>query len=272
MSFQTSLSGITAASEKLDVIGVNISNAQTIGFKQTKASFHDLFVNTMVDNSQQGVGAVSMVKTQEFTQGGLEQSDNGLDMAINGKGFFQVMRSDGTLAYTRNGQFHVDKDKYLVTPEGDKVMGVGGPIQLDVAKYGNTIRIGADGTIQASDGVTRGASKVVPDPATIGKTITQEGDLIFQTIGTLQLHEFRNINGLENLGDNLWGETSASGAKVAGQPGSGIFGTVEANMLESSNSDLNENLVDMIVAQREYQGNAQALKIQVDMETSLAKL
>lgn len=271
MSFQTSLSGINAASERLDVIGMNVSNAQTIGFKETKASFHDLYAGK-VDGGSVGLGAVSLVKVQQFTQGGLQQSENPFDMAINGKGFFQIMRPDGTLAYTRNGQFHIDKNKYLVTPEGDKVMGVGGAIQIDAAKYGNTLRIAADGTIQASDGVTRGAPKEVPDPINIGKTITQEGDLVYQTIGTIQLHNFRNINGLENLGDNLWGETSASGARVAGQPGSGILGILESGMLEESNSDLNENLVKMIVAQREYQGNAQALKIQVDMDTSLAKL
>ncbi|MBS4098220.1 MAG: flagellar hook basal-body protein [Sulfuricella sp.] len=271
MSFQSSLSGIGAASEKLDVIGVNVANAQTVGFKETNVRFQDIYANKM-EGGQFGSGSVSAVKTQAFTQGGLQQSDNALDMAINGKGFFQVMRSDGSLAYTRTGQFHVDKDKYLVTPEGDKVMGASGPIQIDSAKYGNTIRISSDGVIQASDGVTRGPSKEVPDPVSIGKTITQQGDLVYQTIGAVQLHEFRNEDGLESLGDNLWGETSASGARIFGQPGSGVFGTVESGMTEASNVDLNENLVDMIVAQREYQGNAQALKIQVDMDTSLAKL
>lgn len=271
MSFQTSLSGINAASDKLDIIGVNVANAQTVGFKETKARFTDLYVNKITAGDY-GSGSVSIKMSQQFTQGGLQQSENSLDMAINGKGFFQVMRSDGTLAYTRNGQFHVDKDKYLVNAEGNKVMGTNGPIQIDTQKYGDTVRISAEGVIQASDGVTRGPDKVVPDPVNIGKTITQQGELVFKDIATVQLHTFRNIDGLENLGDNLWGETINTGEHFVGRPTTGIFGNIEAGTVEASNSDLNENLVDMIVAQREYQGNAQALKIQIDMDLSLAKL
>lgn len=271
MSFQASLSGINAANEKLDILGVNIANAQTVGFKETKASFHDMFSNKLSGNDV-GIGAISLAKVQQFTQGGLQQSENPFDMAINGKGFFQILRDDGVLAYTRNGQFHVDKDKNLVTAEGYKVMGANGPIQIDTVKYGNTITISPEGVIQASDGVTRGPSKEIPDPLTVGKTVTQQGDLVFQTIGTIQLHEFRNVNGLENLGDNLWGETIHTGARVSGQPGSGIFGRLEGGTVEASNTDLNEGLVNLIIAQREYQGNSQALKIQIDMETSLTKL
>lgn len=271
MSFQASLSGINAASQKLDVIGVNVANAQTVGFKETEAKFADLFVNKTQGMSL-GSGALSVKLAQQFEQGNLQSSTNTLDVAISGQGFFQVQRPDGSLVYTRNGEFHTDKDQYLVTAEGDKVMGANGPIQIDMTKYGGSLRIGTDGVITGSDGVTRGPDKTVPDPLNLGKTVTVAGDLVYQEIGRLELHNFRNISGLESLGDNLWGETGAAGARVSGQPGSGIFGLVEGGMTEASNADLNENLVNMIVAQREYQGNSQALKIQVDMDLSLAKL
>jgi len=261
MSFQSSLSGINASAEKLDVIGVNVANAQTVGFKETRTHFADLYISK-TQSGQFGSGALSVVLEQQFGQGNLETSKNVLDMAINGKGFFQVMHPDGSLAYTRNGQFHVEGDKptdtvgFLKTPDGSKVIGANGPIQIDMAKYGGTLRISSDGKIQGSDGVTKGPT----------------GSLAYQDIATLQLHNFRNIDGLESLGDNQWGETSASGAKVSGTPGAGIFGLVESGAVEASNVDLNNNLVNMIVAQREYQGNSQALKIQNDMDLSLAKL
>jgi flagellar basal-body rod protein FlgG len=255
MSFESSMSGISAASGKIDVIGMNIANAQTVGFKEGTAEFADVYINK-VAAGEMGAGTLDGTLVQKFGQGDTQTSSNPLDIAINGKGFFQVMDSDGSLAYTRNGQFHVDKDKYLVTADGDKVMGANGPIQIDTAKYGGGLQVGSDGTIRGSDGVTRDAS----------------GNLAYQNIATLQLSSFRNINGLENLGNNQWGETTASGAGVSGAPGSGAFGIVESGMVEASNVDLNSNLVDMIVAQREYQGNSQALQIQSDMEKSLINL
>lgn len=261
MSLGSSLSGINASAKKLDVIGVNVANAQTVGFKETRTHFADLYMSK-TDSHEMGTGALGVKLEQLFGQGDLEDSKNTLDLAINGSGFFQVLHPDGSLTYTRNGQFHVEGDKptdavgFLKTTDGNKVMGTNGPILLDMAKYGGTLRIGQDGKIQGSDGVTKDAA----------------GNLTFQNIATLQLHNFRNINGLESLGDNQWGETAASGAKVSGTPGTGTFGVVQSGAVEASNVDLNTNLVNMIVTQREYQGNSQALKIQIDMELSLAKL
>ena len=272
MSFQSSLSGINVASERLDVIGVNVANAQTVGFKETSAKFADIIAGR-TGSRQVGTGALSMTLNQHFAQGDIHTSGNEFDVAINGKGFFQVQEADGTLAYTRNGQFHTNKDNYLVTPEGDKVMGTNGPIQIDVVKYGNTVSISADGKIQASDGVTRGPDKVVPDPNNIGfgKTITVPGDLVYKDIAALQLHDFRNHDGMVAVGANKWKETNASGAHVLGAPGTSNFGLIQAGAVEQSNADLNTNLVNMIVAQREYQGNAQALKIQNEMDLNLIR-
>jgi flagellar basal body rod protein FlgG len=276
MSFQSSLSGINASAAKLDVIGVNVANAQTVGFKETRADFGDLYVNNIL-NSQLGTGTFSMRLSQQFRQGNLEGSANPLDIAVSGNGFFQVMRPDGALVYTRNGQFHVEGDApedtvgYLKTLDGNKVMGANGPIQIDMNRYAGTLRISPEGVIEASDGVTRGPDRVVPDPDNVGQTITVPGELTYQTLGVLQLHTFRNINGLENLGDNQWGETTNSGERFSGAPGTGALGIVHSGMKEASNSDLNENLVRMIIAQREYQGNSQALKIQNDMDLKLIR-
>ena len=271
MSFQSSLSGINAASQKLDVIGVNVANAETVGFKESTARFADIYISKAYDG-QTGSGSLSLKLSQQFTQGDLKQSDDVLNVAISGKGFFQVMSPDGSLSYTRNGQFHVNKDNYLMTPDGDKVMGADGPIQIDMVKYGGTLRIGENGLIQGSDGVARGPDKVIPDPVNIGKTVTIAGDLIYQDIGTFQLHNFRNINGLVPVGDNKWAESNATGARVSGDPGAGILGLVQGGAMEGSNADLNDNLVNMIIAQREFQGNSQILKVQIDMDLSLAKL
>lgn len=255
MSFQSSLSGINAASQKLDVIGANVANAETVGFKETTARFADIYSNVSAAG-QMGSGSLSVDMSQQFSQGGVKLSGNVLDVAINGKGFFQVMSPDGSLAYTRNGQFHTDKNMFLVTPEGDKVMGANGPIQIDMTKYGTSLRISPEGLIQGSDGVTKDAA----------------GNLAVQTLDTLQLHSFRNIDGLISAGDNKWDVSSTTGAQISGAPGSGILGVVQAGATEDSNADLSDNLVNMIVAQREFQGNSQILKVQNDMDLSLAKL
>lgn len=252
MSFQASLSGINAASQKLDVIGANVSNAETVGFKESTARFADIYSN-LTAAGQFGSGSLNVDISREFTQGGVTMTNNVLDVAINGKGFFQIMNPDGSLAYTRNGQFHTDKDSFLVTPEGDKVMGANGPIKIDMTKFGSSLRISPEGLIQGS---AKDAS----------------GNLALQTIDTLQLHSFRNNDGLISAGDNQWDVSGATGAEVSGTPGSGILGVVQAGATENSNADLSNNLVNMIVAQREFQGNSQILKVQTDMDLSLAKL
>lgn len=255
MSFESSLSGINAASQKLDVIGVNVANAETVGFKGSTARFTDIFVNRAAAG-QMGSGSNGVNVSRQFTQGDIKMSGNVLDIAIDGKGFFQVISPDGTLAYTRNGQFHVDKDSYLVTPEGDKLMGANGPIQIDMTKYGGTLSISPTGLIKGSDGVTRDAA----------------GNLENQTLATLELHTFRNVDGLFPIGDNKWDVSGAAGARVSGAPGTDIIGKVLGGAVEQSNADLNESLVNMIIAQREFQGNSQILKVQNEMDLSLAKL
>ena len=254
MSFESSLSGINAASQKLDVIGANVANAETVGFKETTARFADIYAGR-VGSGQVGAGSMDVNLSQQFGQGGIKSSGNVLDVAISGRGFFQVMNSDGSSSYTRNGQFHVDQNSFLVTSEGDKVMGANGPIQIDMERYGNSLRISPEGLIQGSDGKADAT-----------------GNLLVQNIGSIPLHTFRNIDGMVSIGDNKWESSTAAGAEVSGIPGDGILGVLQAGATEDSNVDMNGNLVNMIIAQREFQGNSQILKIQNEMDLSLAKL
>lgn len=259
MSLQNSISGLSISSKKLDMIGNNIANASTVGFKETMGKFGDLYGAATV-SGQVGLGGMSMTRVQEFNQGGIRQSDNPLDMAISGKGFFQVQTSDGSLAYTRDGQFHLDNNGYMVTANDEKLMGTSGPIQIDRAVWTN-FKIDANGMISGSDGTTRGPDVEFPT----GSGIFVPGPLVYQDIATVGLFDFRNPQGLESLGTNLWQASLASGSVISGSPAANSLGSLQSGALEESGTDLNESLVNMIIAQREYQSNAQGIKTQDEM-------
>src|SRR5690606_13052963 len=113
--FQHGLSGLKAASAKLDVTGNNIANANTVGFKQSQAQFSDVFANSLAGGKNQiGIGTQVAAVAQEFTQGNVTSSSNPLDVALVGNGFFRMSNSNGAISFTRNGQFHLDKDGFLV--------------------------------------------------------------------------------------------------------------------------------------------------------------
>ncbi len=124
MSFQQALSGLNAAAKNLDVIGNNVANSTTVGFKAGQAQFTDVYASALTGGggTQVGIGTKLATVAQQFTQGNVTATNNPLDVAINGNGFFQV-DNNGTLAYTRNGQFQLDKDEYLVNSQGYKVQG-----------------------------------------------------------------------------------------------------------------------------------------------------
>ncbi|OYY50482.1 MAG: flagellar hook protein FlgE [Methylophilaceae bacterium 17-44-8] len=124
MSFQQGLSGLNAASKTLEVIGNNVSNANTVGFKQSRAEFADVFANSLTGSgtSQIGIGTKISTVAQQFTQGNITSTNNPLDIAINGGGFFR-MSNDGAITYTRNGQFQMDKFGYIVNSEGNRLTG-----------------------------------------------------------------------------------------------------------------------------------------------------
>lgn len=126
MSFQQGLSGLNAASKTLEVIGNNVSNANTVGFKQSRAEFADVFANSLIGSgaSQIGIGTKIANVAQQFTQGNITATNNTLDIAINGAGFFRLS-NQGAITYTRNGQFSMDKDGYIVTSDNKRLMGYG---------------------------------------------------------------------------------------------------------------------------------------------------
>jgi len=432
MGFGTGLSGLNAASKNLDVIGHNIANTNTTGMKAGRAEFSEMYASALgaAGGGNGGIGvAIATVATQ-FSQGNLKVTGNNLDMAVNGEGFFKVNLSDGTTAYTRNGEFKLDKEGYIITNNGAKVQGympasIGGIIPTGVTtnlqlptsqaiepkqttgatatdpaisltanlptdatigvatlpatgdlsdaqkKYATSLNIydakgsaipvrisfvntaagawsaiasvqnettGAwshtpAGTVTfAADGKPSAAALAIPSTwpavdavrtgvpsaattaalaigvgdATSGWTLTQydmefavnelsqtgyaAGELTGISVneegiikasysngenmnaGQLSLTRFRNIQGLSTVNGGYYLESANSGTPVEGKPMSGRFGQIRGGTLEESNVDMTAELVNMIVAQRSYQANAQTIKTQDQVLSTLVNL
>ena len=416
MSFQTGLSGLNASSRNLDVIGNNIANANTTGMKSSRAEFTSLYTTALGvgSGSSTGIGVAIANVAQQFTQGNITITGNGLDVAINGGGFFQLRMPDGTSAYTRDGSFKLDKNGNLVTNAGAFVMGyptdktgkptsataqaltlptaapIGAnatstisavfnldaraplaagvpasagpppvaaipptplttygtsltvydsqgtaiPITVYMQKTGTdtwevftdptsaatatatkiaTLNFSTNGTLTSTTPASPTISIVSPN-TNIGtftaaldlskvtqygnnfqvSNITQDGypsgDLVgvkvnesgvimanysngqTQAAGQIGLADFRNIQGLSPNQGNTWIETFASGQPVQGAPGVGRFGALRAGSLEDSNVDLTAELVNMMTAQRAYQANAQTIKTQDQVLSTLVNM
>ncbi|NCN71465.1 MAG: flagellar hook protein FlgE [Rhodoferax sp.] len=428
MSFQTGLSGLNASSRNLDVIGNNIANANTTGMKSSRAEFSNLVASSLGVGSTSGAGIGVSVATvsQQFSQGNIATTGNTMDVAINGGGFFQLTQTDGSMAYTRDGSFKLDKDGFIINNSGANVMGfptdtsgnitsasiqklqlpTNAPIKanptatitaefnldaraLDATQataagkvpdprstFGTALNVfdqqgvpspvnfffvKKDGTANSwdifggIDGVPAGivypnlgtmafdaSGKIVPSappatgfsitlaagtipsanpnnavsaggtgfltqPITLDLTnvtqygtafavssLTQDGftagDLTSISIGEtgaitsrysngqsqftgqITLADFRNVQGLLPLGGNAWAESFDSGLPVQGSPGSGKFGALRAGALEESNVDLTSELVNLMTAQRAYQANAQTIKTQDQVMSTLVNL
>jgi flagellar hook protein FlgE len=417
MSFQTGLSGLNASSKSLDVIGNNIANANTVGMKSSRAEFADLVASSLGaggGGAGAGIGVAVATIAQQFSQGNINITGNSLDVAINGNGFFQVTRPDGSTAFTRDGQLKLDKDGNIITNTGAAVMGyptnltTGAPtgvtpqaltvptsapipanattaitaeFNLDaraviaasatpptpISTYGTSL------TTYDSQGVALPVSlyfsKVTPTTAgtdewavyTDPAGVTNVGSLVFDATGALNtalttvntltlspstyaasltpprtsivpdftvtvdvskvtqfgvafnvsnlnqdgytageltgisidpsgtittrysngetqyrgqlaLADFRNVQGLTPIGSGEYLETFASGQPVLGNPGIGKFGELRAGAVEESNVDLTAELVNMMTAQRNYQANAQTIKTQDQIMSTLVNL
>jgi flagellar hook protein FlgE len=403
MSFDQALSGLNAASRSLDVIGNNIANSGTTGMKSSRAEFSEIYASSAgsIGGSSAGLGVDVQDVAQQFSQGTLTTTGNDLDVAINGAGFFQVKQTDGTTAYTRAGDFKLDKDGNIVTNTNAQLMGypttpagvrtsssvqplslpTGSPI---AAK--ETSKMSADITLDASAAVASTATPPTPlqtygtsltaydpqgleipvglyftktannswqvytsvngsdpststpftvnfkadgtlDPATPipSLTLTSPNDptVTFpvtldlskmtqvnsrfavnalsqdgytsgsltgikiensgiitatysngqtQSAGQLALANFRNVQGLAPTNAGYWVQTAASGQPVTGAPGEGTFGQLQAGALEESNVDLTAELVNMMTTQRAYQANAQTIKTQDQIMSTLVNL
>jgi flagellar basal-body rod protein FlgG len=245
-------SGMTAQQLNIDNIANNLANANTTGYKMRRAQFQDLLYQSVVQPGsaagqqtvvptglQVGLGTRSASNEILFTQGQFSQTDNPLDLVIQGKGFFQVRRPSGELAYTRAGNFHVDRDGNMVTADGNPL-----EPQITLPSTAQAISIAQDGTV----------------------SYTMQGQTAAQQAGQIQLAGFQNPAGLNSIGGNLYTPTDASGDATVGTPGGqGGLGSVLQGYTEGSNVSVVEEFINLIVAQRGYEANSKVVKAADDM-------
>jgi flagellar basal-body rod protein FlgG len=240
-----SKTGLAAQDTQLATISHNLANVSTVGYKRDRVNFEDLLYqirrqpgaqsseNTQLPSGLQIGTGVRIVSTQkEFTEGSLQVTDNSLDVAINGRGFFEVLLPDGTTAYTRNGEFHLSRDGEVVTSDGLVVQPA-----ITIPEGARSITIGKDGVV----------------------SVMLSGDTAAQQIGSVTITDFINPAGLEAIGGNLFLETTASGSPTNGTPGLDGLGTLVQATLETSNVEVVEELVNMITTQRAYEMNAKVI-------------
>lgn len=408
MGFQQGLSGLNASSTNLDVISNNISNSSTVGFKGAATQFADVYANSIYGTSNlvAGIGTKVAAVAQSFTQGNITTTNNPLDVAISGDGFFRLS-SGGAITYTRNGQFHLDANGYLVTNGGQNVTGYTslttntsgavtgasnlGSIHIDlnnlapnatsaismgvnlnatsptisgafnpadsttynyttsttvydsqggshaltyyftktasntwnvhatldgtsgtsVSVSPSTLTFGTDGSLTSSPNLTitttglapavnelniamnltgstqvassSGVNSVSQDGYAAGQisslSIDNNGIIygnysngLSRPLQQILLANFQNANGLTSIGDNQWVATQAAGAAVLNAPGSSVAGTLQSGSTEDSNVNLTTELVNLIVAQRQYQANAQSIKAEDTILQTLVNL
>ena len=413
MGFQQGLSGLNGAARNLDVIGNNIANVTTVGFKTSRAEFADVYASSLygMGGVQVGIGTQITNINQQFTQGVISITNNPLDVAVNGDGFFRLSGSGG-ISYSRNGQFHLDKDGFLVTNTGENVTGyttltldpatnsvIGaadlGQIQIDLndlepkpttemdlvvnldsqaltlssppapplsasdynysttatvydseggshsltfyftkvganswevnatidnastaltpanspltfntdgtVATGQTLTLADDGTWSSALGVdllsinldfttnttqfagSSGVNSISQDGFSrgrvVGVSIDENGVVsgrytngLSRPLQQIVLANFRNPNALVPLGNNQWASTGESGSEVLNAPGDGIAGAVQSGATEDANVDMTAELVNLIVAQRLYQANAQTIRAQDQVLQTLVNL
>jgi flagellar basal-body rod protein FlgG len=237
--------GLDAQQTRLSVISNNLANANTTGYKASRAVFEELLYQNVRQSGAQssedtqlpsglmiGTGVRTVATVKNHGQGNMVNTENALDLAVQGRGYFQVLRPDGTLGYTRDGSFQVDAQGQLVTAGGFQVQPT-----ITIPSGAQSITIGSDGVV----------SVAVPGSA----TPTQ--------VGNLQLADFPNPGGLQAAGENMFLETAASGAPQVATPGLNGVGTIVQGALESSNVNSVKELVELIETQRAYEMNSKAI-------------
>jgi flagellar basal-body rod protein FlgG len=244
-------SGLDAQQTRMAVIANNLANVNTTGYKKSRAIFEDLIYqnvrqagaqstqNTELPTGLQlGTGVRTVATEKLHTQGNMQQTENSLDVAVNGRGFFQILMPNGDVNYTRDGSFKVDSSGQMVTAGGMLL-----EPNVTVPSDALSVSIGRDGTV----------------------SVTQPGSADSVQVGQIQLADFINPAGLNPVGENLFTETVASGAPVVGTPGEDEFGAVFQGSLETSNVNVVEELVSMIETQRAYEMNSKAISTTDEM-------
>ncbi len=257
-SLRTAASGMSAQQMNVDNIANNLANVNTTGFKKSKVEFQDIMYqslrrpgvtaitgSTVPTSLDIGYGTRPVATTRQFSVGELSQSGNPLDLAIDGDGFYQIQRPDGTIAYTRDGSLKLTADGRVATSDGLFLTP-----EITIPEDAVSISVGFDGRV----------------------SVVQTGSNEPQEIGQIELARFINPAGLAAIGHNLLEETPASGAPITGAAGEDGFGRINQGYLEMSNVDVVTEMVNMIVAQRAYEINSKAIQTADDMSSLVNNL
>lgn len=243
--------GLSAQDTQLKVISNNLANVSTVGFKKDRLEFEDLLYQVrrqpgaatgedsqLPSGLQLGSGVRTVGTQKQFHTGDMQITDQPFDLAINGRGFLQVMQPNGEIAYTRNGELHIDGENRLVTAEGYLIEPA-----ITLPGEVTNFSVGGDGTV----------------------SVTVAGDPNPQELPQIELADFVNPQGLQAVGQNLFIETAASGAPLVGVAGEEGRGIIKQGMLEGSNVNAVEELVDMITTQRAYEMNSKVISTADEM-------
>lgn len=258
-SLDIGATGMLAQQMNVDVISNNIANMTTSGYKRQRAEFHDLIYQnklrpgapssdsgTTFPSGMQfglGVGLGSIYRLHE--QGTIRATENKLDLAVTGKGYFQIQMPDGDIAYTRSGVFQLNQDGEIVTAQG------------------YLVEPGLSVPADALDIVINGSGEVMAK---------LPGAITFQNVGQLELANFANPTGLEGIGDTLFKETEASGSPSTGTPDTEDFGKIRQGALENSNVNVVEEITSLIAAQRAYEMNSNVISTSDEMLQTVSQL
>lgn len=246
-ALRTAALGMSAQQASVDNTANNLANANTTGFKRANVVFQDLLYQSVQRGGQGearpaamqlGSGTAIVATERTFTQGSLVQTGNALDLAVNGDGFLQVRRPDGTVAYTRDGALTLDADGRVVTQSG---LALEPDIEVPIEAL--EVQVGADGIVRV---------RLQNEPAPL-------------EIGQIELARFANPAGLRALGGNLYEQTEASGEPTLAPPGEDGMGLLQQGFLESSNVDVVQEMVDLITAQRAYEMNSKMVTTSEEM-------
>jgi flagellar basal-body rod protein FlgG len=257
-SLWISKTGMEAQQTSLDVISHNLANVSTTGYKRANAVFEDLIYQNLrqvgANNTeaeqlptglQLGLGVRTVATSRQYTQGTLQLTDNQLDVAINGQGFFNIQLPDGTVGYTRDGSFQVNSQGQLVTSNG----------------------------LAVANGITIPQNALSVSIAETGQvSVTLPNNPAPQVVGNIAMSTFINPPGLEPRGQNIYTETAASGQPQGGTPGTNGLGIMKQGYLETSNVNVVQELVNMIQTQRAYEMNSKAVQTSDQMLQKLAQL
>jgi flagellar basal-body rod protein FlgG len=247
----TAASGMNAQQTNIDNVANNLANVNTTGFKKSRMEFEDLVyqqtraAGTSTGASTEapvglevGLGTRPVASSRDFSTGNLRSTSGPLDLALEGRGFFQVNTPSGEVAYTRAGSFHLSADGQIVTADGYSL-----EPQITIPPNATSITVSRDGVV----------------------SVVLAGQAAAQQVGTIELASFQNPAGLRAVGSNLFEPTTASGDATTGVPGTDGIGTIAQGFLEESNVSVVEEMVNMILGQRAYEANSRVVKAADEM-------